>query len=180
MTWKQSKYLSQVCCKLLLCGCFSVGLATSVIAQDSTQVRAVENCRNAISLEATRNFNQGRADDVFEALAPCLDQRGLNKGSRIDMYRLLAISHLTKETEVNDSLAVVYVKSLLKIRKNYRSSSQEDGERFKSLLEEHRLKWYQRPIWLGSIAAGVTGSVIAYRAITAEDDPLPLPPAGPQ
>ncbi len=143
-------------------------LATPALAQD--------NCKVQIN-SAADNFEIGRADDVIRLLDPCLENDDIEKDDRVEMYRLLSLSYLAKRDSVT---AYSFVETLIKTNRRFKSRTITDDPQFKVWVDELRPKWHQRWIWRGAIAGGLAGTVFGIRALTMEDDPLPLPPSGPQ
>ena len=139
-------------------------------------VRAQDNCKADIN-KASDNFEIGRADDVIRLLDHCQENKNIEKADRVEMYRLLALSHLAKR---DSTTAYTYVQSLIKTHSRFRSRTITDDPQFQAWVDELRPQWHERWLWRGVMVGGATGAILGYRALTAEDKPLPFPPMGPQ
>lgn len=145
-------------------------------AQALEPIPMASSCKIEIN-NATDNFEIGRVNDTIRILTPCLENDDIEKDDRVEMYRLLALSHLAKR---DSARAYSYVQDLLKNNRRFKSRSVEDDPQFQAWVEELRPKWHERWLWRGVMAGGVAGAVLGYRAVTADDRPLPFPPTGPQ
>lgn len=155
---------------LLLCWLvfMTIGTTAPVFAQSLCKVQ-INN--------AADNFEIGRADDVIRLLDPCLENKEVEKDDRVEMYRLLSLSYLAKR---DSATAFNYVKDLIKTNSRFKSRTITDDPQFQQWVNELRPRWHQRWLWRGVIAGGFAGTYLGVRALTAEDEPLPFPPANPQ
>ena len=151
-------------------------LSVFIMGMSATPAFAQNNCKVEIN-NAADNFEFGRADDVIRLLDPCLENREIEKDDRVEMYRLLSLSYLAKR---DSATAYSFVQSLIKTNRRFKSRTITDDPQFKAWVDELRPKWHQRWIWRSAIAGGFAGTFFAVRALTMDEDPLPLPPSGPQ
>ena len=142
----------------------------------ASPVRAQDNCEADIN-KASDNFEIGRANDVIRLLDDCLENKNIGREDRVEMYRLLALSHLAKR---DSTMAFSFVQTLIKTNSRFKSRSITDDPQFQAWVDELRPQWHERWLWRGVVVGGVTGAIFGYRALTAEDKPLPFPPTGPQ
>ena len=166
-----------------LCTSFNVGTLGRVLAVCAVALfiaaipaKGQNNCKVEIN-NASDNFEIGRANDVIRLLNPCLENKSVEKADRVEMYRLLSLSYLAKR---DSAIAFGYVEDLINTNSRFKSRTITDDPQFKFWVDQLRPKWHERWIWRSAVVGGVAGAIIGYRALTAEDDPLPLPPTGPQ
>jgi hypothetical protein len=93
---------------------------------------AAQRCDTALT-EADERYRAGYFDDVIERLSDCLDQNAFSPEERRRAYRLLGLSYIGKDRELDAREAV---RSLLEVAPDYQPDPALDPPPFVQLVEE--------------------------------------------
>ncbi|MEP0545976.1 MAG: outer membrane beta-barrel protein [Rhodothermales bacterium] len=93
---------------------------------------AAQRCDTALA-EADEQYRAGYFDDVIERLSDCLDANAFSSEERRRAYRLLGLSYIGKDRELDAREAV---RSLLEVAPDYQPDPALDPPPFVQLVEE--------------------------------------------
>jgi outer membrane protein W len=125
---------------------FAQGLFLISLKSTSQIINCSDNYEKALKF-----YNSGMVDSALNVIKPCLGNTkaldGVTNGTRVNIYRLAALSEIMKG---DPDKAEVYVKQLLKYKPDYKTSFREDDlMEFRQMLD----KSYSQP----SLRLGIIG-----------------------
>lgn len=155
-------------------------LLGSLVAPAQAQDRPTPPCSDAQLQEATSAYSIGRFGTAFQTLRPCMPDGFSEKHSRVNAWRLLALSYLAVDSVAQ---ARTSVRSLLRVDSRYRPDASVEPVSYVELVHDLKPRWYTWP-WKGNewykwAGRGLLVSSAIVLPIVLKKEPLPPLPGAP-